>query len=286
MNFPPAFRVLSVLVVSDPLEYPRLRTLVELAWPEGKVEVQRLRASREALPYLDDQKTDVIVVSVTTGLQDALALLRQTRGAAEPVPVILVGAEDERFAVDAFRAGAADFVVRDALSSGRFRVALRRAIGLGERDRKLTRALRGRQADQWTGTGEAASEARTVMLVDDDDALRAITRRFLDAVGYSVLECESPGEAVELAWSHQGPIDLLITDALMPELNGQELAEHILALRPTIRVLFISNYSAEHLFRDTPMPARARFLRKPIHPGELRETVRAMLEEDSPNRAN
>ena len=228
----------------------------------------------------------MIVVSVTTGLQDALALLRQTRGAAEPVPVILVGAEDERFAVDAFRAGAADFVVRDALSSGRFRVALRRAIGLGERDRKLTRALRGWKSHQWTATGDGGSESRTVLLVDDDDGLRGITRKFLDAVGYTVLECESPAEAVELAWSHQGPIDLLITDALMPELNGQELAEHILALRPTIRVLFISNYAEEHLFHDYPMPAHARFLRKPIHPAELRQTVRSMLEEGGPNQSN
>ena len=109
---------------------------------------------------------------------------------------------------------------------------------------------------------------------------------FVVLEGTATLYLGDPAEAVELAWSHQGPIDMLITDALMPELNGQELAEHILALRPTIRVVFISNYAEEHLFRDNPMPAHARFLRKPIHPAELRETVRAMLEENGPNQSN
>ena len=130
-------RTLSLVVVSDPFEYPRLRNLLQFAWLPDTLDIQRVRSSLEALPFLGDQKTDVIVVSVTTGLEDALALLRQTRGMAEPVPVIFTGAEDGRRSVDAFRTGAADFVTRDSLSSARLRVALRRAVSLGERDRML-----------------------------------------------------------------------------------------------------------------------------------------------------
>ena len=141
-------RSLSLVVVSDPFEYPRLRNLLQYAWLPDTADVQRVRSSREALPFLDDHDIDVIVVSANTGLEDALALLRQTRDMAQPVPVILTGADDGRRSVDAFRTGAADFVTRDSLSSARLRVALRRAVALGERDRMLMRALRGWRSRQ------------------------------------------------------------------------------------------------------------------------------------------
>ena len=152
-------RSLSLVVVSDPFEYPRLRNLIQYAWLPDHADVQRVRSSREALPFLDDHDVDVILVSVTTGLEDALALLRQTRGMAEPVPVILTGAENSRRSVDAFRTGAADFLTSDSISSARLRVALRRAVSLGERDRMLIRALRGWRSRQ-------ASDLREVIRQD------------------------------------------------------------------------------------------------------------------------
>ena len=154
-----SFRTLSLVVVSDPFEYPRLGTFFSTPGCRTSLDIQRVRSSLEALQFLDDQESDVIVVSVTTGLEDALALLRQTRDMAEPVPVIFTGAEDGRRSVDAFRTGAADFVTRDSLSSARLRVALRRAVSLGERDRMLMRALRGWRSRQ-------ASDLREVIRQD------------------------------------------------------------------------------------------------------------------------
>jgi DNA-binding NtrC family response regulator len=146
--------------VSDPFEYPRLRNLIQYAWLPDHADVQRVRSSREALPFLEDQEVDVILVSATTGLEDALALVRQTRGMAEPVPVIITGAEDSRRSVDAFRTGAADFVTSDSVSSARLRIALRRAVTLGERDRMLMRALRGWRSRQASDLRETIRQDR------------------------------------------------------------------------------------------------------------------------------
>ena len=151
-------RSLSLVVVSDPFEYPRLRNLLQYAWLPDHADIQRVRSSREALPFLEDRDIDAILVSATTGLEDALALLRQTRGMAEPVPVVITGAENSRRSVDAFRTGAADFVTSDSLSSARLRVALRRAVALGERDRMLMRALRGWRSRQASELRQEQSE--------------------------------------------------------------------------------------------------------------------------------
>jgi DNA-binding NtrC family response regulator len=151
-------RSLSLVVESDPFEYPRLRNLLQYAWLPDHADIQRVRSSREALPFLEDRDIDAILVSATTGLEDALALLRQTRGMAEPVPVVITGAENSRRSVDAFRTGAADFVTSDSLSSARLRVALRRAVALGERDRMLMRALRGWRSRQASELRQEQSE--------------------------------------------------------------------------------------------------------------------------------
>ena len=118
----------------------------------------------------------------------------------------------------------------------------------------------------------AATE--TVLLVEDEDGVRHLSRRLLETEGYRVLEASGGEEALALAAGHLGPIHLILTDVVMPGLNGPEVAARIVALRPEIRVLYMSGYT------DTSLPrlaAQAPLLQKPFTPEALADRVRELL---------
>jgi CheY-like chemotaxis protein len=108
----------------------------------------------------------------------------------------------------------------------------------------------------------------SVLVVEDDDSIRSLVRGVLEQAGYTVRVAAAAEEALAGAGA-----DLLITDMLMPGLNGRELAERILARAPGTRVLYISGYTGD----EVPLAAGARFLAKPFTPNELLEQVRALL---------
>lgn len=117
----------------------------------------------------------------------------------------------------------------------------------------------------------------TVLLVDDDPAVRRATRRLLERGGFVVLEADTPAQALALARAHVGPIDLLLTDVMMPGLNGNQLAFHLVEERPGVRVLFMSGFSeAEAVRRGVTGPGYA-FLPKPYDPATLPWVVDAVL---------
>jgi two-component system cell cycle sensor histidine kinase/response regulator CckA len=117
----------------------------------------------------------------------------------------------------------------------------------------------------------------TVLLVDDEAGVRALARRALDRHGYLVLEAEHGDAALEVCKRHPGPIHLLITDVVMPGLDGRELAEQIQRLRPDVRVLYVSGH-AESNAELIATPAGAALLPKPFVTGMLLEAVRAVLD--------
>jgi CheY-like chemotaxis protein len=108
-----------------------------------------------------------------------------------------------------------------------------------------------------------------VLVVDVVEALRDLVRVVLEPAGYEVTIAGGGDEALR----HPDP-DLLITDILMPGMNGRELADRIWARAPGTRVLFISGYAGE----DVQLDEGARFLAKPFTPGELLDQVRSLLE--------
>jgi two-component system cell cycle sensor histidine kinase/response regulator CckA len=134
------------------------------------------------------------------------------------------------------------------------------------------------------GVGESASPPRarvsrapaggrrTVLLVEDEDAVRRLSRRLLEADGYQVLEAPGGERAIALARSHPGPIDLLLTDVVMPDLKGPEVAARVAKLRPAIQVLYMSGYANVELADLGP---GAVLLQKPFTP----ETLAAKMEE-------
>ena len=109
----------------------------------------------------------------------------------------------------------------------------------------------------------------TVLVAEDEAQMRSLLRRCLASRGYQVLEASHGREALEVAARHDGPIDLLLTDVVMPHMSGKELAQRLRSLRPGLRVLFISGYSDEAIERHGGLAPDAVFLQKPMQPDVL-----------------
>src|SRR3954465_237690 len=122
---------------------------------------------------------------------------------------------------------------------------------------------------------QKAETKETILLVDDEQSLRAIVLKILRRAGYNVLEAENGDGALGIAESHSDRIDLLITDMFMPGLRGPEVAERLARTRPGLRVLFMSGYADQDA--RTGVPAGANFLNKPFSGGDLAKTVEAVL---------
>jgi two-component system cell cycle sensor histidine kinase/response regulator CckA len=118
----------------------------------------------------------------------------------------------------------------------------------------------------------------TVLVAEDDAQLRSLVIRCLSASGYSVLEACDGTEALKMASSHLGFIDLLVTDMVMPNLSGKELAERLLIERPAMRVIYMSGYSDEAIARHGALTPGAVFLQKPVAPNALVRAVRCALD--------
>ena len=112
--------------------------------------------------------------------------------------------------------------------------------------------------------------------------MRSLCRRFLEREGYTVLEAGHAAEALHLGQGHGGPIHLLVTDVVMPEMGGRELASRLLALHPETRVLYVSGYTEDALLRHGMREGEVTFLQKPFTPDSLARKVREVL--DAPAR--
>jgi PAS domain S-box-containing protein len=120
--------------------------------------------------------------------------------------------------------------------------------------------------------------SETVLLVEDDDAMRGLTRELLQEHGYVVLEASGPEGAFGIAESHSGSIDLLMTDVIMPKMNGTQLAAQMVTLRPQMRVLYMSGYTDEAIGRHGVIEAGTNFLQKPFTLQALLRKLRAVLD--------
>jgi len=128
-----------------------------------------------------------------------------------------------------------------------------------------------------SGTRLRGSE--TVLLVEDDEFLRTFAREILTVQGYVVLEATSPRDALRIQAAHQGRINLLLTDVVMPEMNGRQLADHLKKARPDMAVLFMSGYTGAALSeRGEAAEFTGQLLQKPFTPDGLSRRVREVLD--------
>lgn len=117
----------------------------------------------------------------------------------------------------------------------------------------------------------------TVLLAEDETQVRALARIVLESNGYTVIEARDGIEALEIAKRHAGSIDLLLTDVVMPKMNGPQLAAEMSAVRPGLRVMYFSGYTGDAIIRNGG-PGGTVFLQKPFTPGVLCRMVREVLD--------
>ena len=136
------------------------------------------------------------------------------------------------------------------------------------------------------GKGETAISlsrgGEAILLVEDEDAVREVVCRMLKQCGYTVLSASLPGEALALIERHRGPISLLVTDVVMPEMGGRELAERVVRSRPGIKVLYISGYADDAIAHRRIQEPGMMFLPKPFTSVFLSRKVREALDASSP----
>jgi CheY-like chemotaxis protein len=124
--------------------------------------------------------------------------------------------------------------------------------------------------------GDGGTE--TILLVEDDEVLRAAIARILSTHGYRILTARDGVEALELATRHTEPLDLVVTDVVMPGLNGIELLRKVEIVHPEARRLLMSGYTEHAVLEDVTVRAGARFLQKPFTPEALCRKVRSLLD--------
>jgi PAS domain S-box-containing protein len=137
------------------------------------------------------------------------------------------------------------------------------------------------KADQMPKERPSAPAARgheTILLAEDDPALLKLTRTILERLGYQVLAASNPGEAVRVAKEYTGEIHLLITDVVMPEMNGRDLTKNLIALYPGLKHLFMSGYTGSVIAHHGVLDEGENFIQKPFSMQALAAKVREVLD--------
>jgi len=120
--------------------------------------------------------------------------------------------------------------------------------------------------------------SEAILLAEDEDEVRAIAREILESCGYTVLEARHPEEALQIAERYIGPIHLLVTDVVMPQMNGRALAERLAPQRPEMKVLFVSGYTDDAIVHHGVLNPGTAFVQKPFAPDGLARKVREVLD--------
>ncbi len=120
--------------------------------------------------------------------------------------------------------------------------------------------------------------SETILLVEDEASVRSLVRRTLEAKGYKVIEAGNGADALLTCSQYEGSVDLLVTDVVMPEMSGRELAERLAPFHPNMKVLFMSGYTDDAVVRHGVLEAETAFLQKPFTPDALARKVREALD--------
>jgi len=126
-------------------------------------------------------------------------------------------------------------------------------------------------------TGKRPTGTETILLVEDDEAVLNLSKIILENLGYTVLAAPTPVQAIHLAEDHPGDIHLLITDVVMPEMNGRELAEKLSAIRPNLKCLYMSGYTSDVIAHRGILDEGLNFIQKPFLSYDLAARVRQVL---------
>lgn len=162
-------------------------------------------------------------------------------------------------------------------------IAVDSELGSGTTFRVLLPRIHGGAApqtnDEPEGSRPVAGGTETILLVEDDASVLELAHRALQQLGYNVLPCASPDEALRTFGEYQSRIELLVTDVAMPRMNGKELSSRITALSPGVSVLFSSGYGENIIAKQGVIDDGVHFIAKPYRPRELAAKVRWLLDQ-------
>jgi CheY-like chemotaxis protein len=135
----------------------------------------------------------------------------------------------------------------------------------------------GRDDAQAAGAPAITAGTETILLVEDEEALLKLAQLLLKKLGYTVLAAGTPDQAIQLVQAHEGPIHLLMTDVIMPEMSGRDLWQRLSALRPDLKCLYMSGYSANvithHGVQDPGVPLQQKPIQLQGQSAKLREAL-------------
>ncbi|MCK5163679.1 MAG: response regulator [Desulfobacula sp.] len=125
-----------------------------------------------------------------------------------------------------------------------------------------------------------SSQGETILVVEDDPAILKIIQKILEGLGYTVLTSNAPEKVMDIVKEYTGKIHLLITDVVMPKMNGHDLAKLLQAICPDLKCMFMSGYTANAIVHQGVLDKGVNFIQKPFSRKELAETVRKVLDEN------
>ena len=134
----------------------------------------------------------------------------------------------------------------------------------------------------WLPRNSSGPGRETILLVEDEENLRQLTRQSLENQGYTVIDATDGAAAIRLSQAHKGPIHLLLTDVIMPGMNGRELANQVSSSRPDMKVLYMSGYTENHIGHNGTLDQGITLLQKPFTLPALQAKVREVLDTPPP----
>jgi PAS domain S-box-containing protein len=149
----------------------------------------------------------------------------------------------------------------------------------------LPRELSAKEtAERAPQVSAGAAGAETILVVEDEDAVRNLAKRILELAGYTVLTAANGGEALGICGKQQGSVSLVLTDVVMPGMNGKELTDRLAGLCPNLRVLYMSGYTDDAIVHRGVLAPGTHFIGKPFNAADLTRMVRKVLDEPMPDR--
>ncbi|HYD16831.1 MAG TPA: response regulator [Candidatus Nanoarchaeia archaeon] len=125
---------------------------------------------------------------------------------------------------------------------------------------------------------QSPNKAATILLVEDEECVRTVTKEVLESEGYTVLEAADANDGIEVCERHHERIDLLLSDVVMPGMNGRDMARKIIEIKPDLRVIFMSGYTDNPVLREAFSDSTTVYLQKPFTVDTLRTRIRQVLE--------
>ena len=135
-----------------------------------------------------------------------------------------------------------------------------------------------------SNSDEIATGSETILLVEDEEVVRGLTTTILEGAGYHVIAAGGGAEATKLCADQNEPIDLLLTDVVMPKTSGKEVAEQLTKMQPGLKVLFMSGYTDEAIVHHGVLDANVEFIQKPFTPVALSKKIREVLDKKNGSR--